>query len=127
MYNRYIRNDAGVYQRIPVQEDPPPSGGASLTDEGPRQQAYEQTYWEPPPQGDPQQSNTRQSSGWEGFGPFAPPRGGDKKGFLSGLLGKLKLDEIDTGDLLLLVILFLLFKDGEDEELLIALGLLLIL
>lgn len=128
MYNRYIRNDAGVYQRIPVQEDPPPSGGASRTDEGPRQQAYEQTYWEPPPQGDPQQSNTRQeSSGWEGFGPFAPPKGGDKKGFLSGLLGKLKLDEIDTGDLLLLVILFLLFKDGEDEELLIALGLLLIL
>ena len=35
--------------------------------------------------------------------------------------------EHDTGDLLLLLIIFLLFKDGEDEELLIALGLLLIL
>ena len=45
----------------------------------------------------------------------------------SGILDKLKLSELDTGDLLLLVILFLLFRDGEDEELLIALGLLLIL
>ena len=43
------------------------------------------------------------------------------------MLSKLKLENIDTGDLLLLLIIFLLFKDGEDEELLIALGLLLIL
>ena len=50
-----------------------------------------------------------------------------KNGILSSLLGKLKLDEIDTGDLLLLLILFLLFRESEDEELLIALGLLLIL
>ena len=42
-------------------------------------------------------------------------------------MGKLKLDDLDTGDLLLLAILFLLFRDSEDEELLIALGLLLIL
>ena len=48
-------------------------------------------------------------------------------GVLFGLLGKLKLDGIDSGDLLLLAILFLLFQEGEDEELLIALGLLLIL
>ena len=50
-----------------------------------------------------------------------------KRGFLSGLLSRLRLDEMDTGDLLLLLIIFLLFKDGEDEEMLIALGLLLIL
>ncbi len=64
-----------------------------------------------------------------------PPRGGGsgpggsppKRGFLSGLLSRLRLDEMDTGDLLLLLIIFLLFKDGEDEEMLIALGLLLIL
>ena len=37
------------------------------------------------------------------------------------------MDGIDSGDLLLLAILFLLFQEGEDEELLIALGLLLIL
>ena len=86
MYNRYIRNDMGQYERIP-----PPEGGA---------------YGPPPP----------------------PPSGGDsRRGFLSGILSKLKLENIDTGDLLLLLIIFLLFKDGEDEELLIALGLLLIL
>lgn len=48
-------------------------------------------------------------------------------GQLNAILSKLRLDEIDTGDLLLLVLLFLLFREGEDEELLIALGLLLIM
>ena len=115
MYNRYIRNDAGVYQRVPTQESQPgpPTGGERPRNEPPRQEAHQQP-WE-----EPQQS---------GFSPSPTPRGGDgKQGFLSSLLGKLKLDEIDTGDLLLLVVLFLLFKDSEDEELLIALGLLLIL
>ena len=42
-------------------------------------------------------------------------------------MSRFRLDEMDTGDLLLLLIIFLLFKDGEDEEMLIALGLLLIL
>ena len=39
----------------------------------------------------------------------------------------LKLDELDTSDLILLLLIFLLFREGEDEELLIALGLLFIL
>lgn len=52
---------------------------------------------------------------------------GGNDGLISMVLSKLRLDHIDTGDLLLLVILFLLFRDGEDEELLIALGLLLIM
>ena len=46
---------------------------------------------------------------------------------LSGLLEKFNLKDLDKGDLLLLFILFLLLREGEDEELLIALGLLLIL
>lgn len=46
---------------------------------------------------------------------------------LSGLLRSLKLEGLDTGDLLLLLILLLLFLEGEDTELLIALGLLLLL
>ena len=37
------------------------------------------------------------------------------------------LDRIDSGDLLLLGLLFLLYREGADEELLFALGLLLIL
>ena len=37
------------------------------------------------------------------------------------------LSSVDSGDLLLLAILFFLFREGADEELLVALGLLLIL
>ena len=102
MYNRYIRNDDGVYQRIQVHEKFTHNAAA------------------PPP--------AREDAGSAGHGSShneAHER--EKRGLLSSLLGKLKPDEVDSGDLLLLVLLFLLFKEGEDEELLIALGLLLIL
>lgn len=48
---------------------------------------------------------------------------------LRRILDKLGMGRVDTGDLLLLLLLFLLFSEGgeKDEELLIALGLLLIL
>lgn len=106
MYNRYVRNDTGAYQRIPTQRSGSPPKHESTTREN-----------EKPPCGDP----------WQREG--ASPLGGlfGRDGLLSGILDKLKLNDLDTGDLLLLVILFLLFRDGGDEELLIALGLLLIL
>lgn len=97
MYNRYIRNDAGRYERAPGPEEPPFSGPPP----------GEGTYGNPPP------------------GP--PPGGGRHGGFLSGILDRLNLKNLDTGDLILLLLIFLLYKDGADEELLIALGLLLIL
>ena len=62
--------------------------------------------------------------------PFQDPPSGSGSGgsgILSGLLEKFNLKDMDKGDLLLLFILFLLLREGEDEELLIALGLLLIL
>ena len=106
MYNRYVRNDEGVYRRIPVVQDHAPV--------------------HPPPQNDrKQESHHTQGQAASGGSPLGGLLG--KDGLLSGVLGKFKLDEIDTGDLLLLLILFLLFRDGEDDELLIALGLLLIL
>ena len=43
------------------------------------------------------------------------------------LLEHFHMGDIDSGDLLLLSVLFFLFKQNADEELLIALGLLLIL
>lgn len=55
------------------------------------------------------------------------PGTGGSGGILSSLLEKFNLKDMDKGDLLLLFILFLLLREGEDEELLIALGLLLIL
>lgn len=105
MYNRYIRNDQGVYQRIPTPEPGP----------GPA----------PPPR-QAQPRDERSSPGRPVQTPRPTPTGG-LGNLLSGLLGKLHLDHIDTGDLLLLAILFLLFQEDGDEELLMALGLLLIL
>ena len=95
MYNRYIRNDNGVYDRVPQQETAPPSRPT------------------PPPR------------------PDAPPEPGPppapERQFLNRLLGKLHLGDMDAGDLLLLLILFFLFQQKADEEVLIAIGLLLIL
>ena len=47
--------------------------------------------------------------------------------FFNDLLEKLHLGDLDAGDLLLLFLLFYLSRQKADEELLIAIGLLLIL
>ena len=98
MYNRYIRNDTGLYER--VQEGPPP-GGPGRNEAG------------PPPGG--------------AAGPTGGSRPEGRRGFLSGILDRLNLKNMETEDLILLLLIFLLYREGEDEELLIALGLLLIL
>jgi len=46
---------------------------------------------------------------------------------LSGLLKTLRLDRIDSGDILLLLIMLYLMKEGDDMDLVIALGLTLIM
>ena len=50
-----------------------------------------------------------------------------ERDILNRLLAKLHLGDLDSGDLLVLLLLFMLFRENADEELLIALGLLLIL
>ena len=90
MYNRYIRNDNGVHERIPQSE--------------PQSEPHSHT---PPPPGE------------------HPPDG--LTGLLRHTLDRFHLDGVDTGDLLILGLLFLLFREGADDELLVALGLLLIL
>lgn len=105
MYNRYIRNDNGVYDRVPQQETAPPSRPTPPL----RPDA-------PPEPGPP---------GLEQHPPVPPPA--PERQFLNRLLGKLHLGDMDAGDLLLLLILFFLFQQKADEEVLIAIGLLLIL
>lgn len=94
MYNRYIRNDDGVYSRQP-QPQPEPQSQV------------------PPPPPPPQ--------------PEPPTKPTGQVPLLPGILDKLHLGDIDIGDLLLLLLLFHLFREDGDEELLIAIGLLLIL
>ena len=106
MYNRYIRNDQGEYQRIPQDETPISQEiySKSTTDSPSRQQSPPSSVYTP-----------------------SPDAQTGLNGLLKKILGKFKLDGIDRGDLLLLLLLLFLFADGEDDELLIALALLLIL
>ena len=116
MYNRYIRNDNGTYTRMPEEEPhvpPPPPGPSPPTSGGP-------TSPPPPPkQEPPPQSGSGRP----------PPRltADGLSGFLRQILDQFHLNHVDTGDLLLLGLLFFLSREEADEELLVALGLLLIL
>lgn len=59
--------------------------------------------------------------------PKPPPQRPPEANFANRLLESLHLGDLDAGDLLLLGMLFFLWHQKADEELLIALGLLLIL
>ena len=121
MYNRYVRNDRGGYSRVPVDESPqeernggfpPPFQSA----EGPSEGRGGQDHSDGPPP---------RHSGWETEEERRETAG--LSGFLRRLLDRFHLEKVDSGDLLLLLIIFPLFKEDADDELLIALGLLLIL
>ena len=58
---------------------------------------------------------------------FSAVRGKKKNAGIAGILDALKLDDMDSGDILLILILLFLFRDGDDVELLITLGLILLL
>ena len=59
--------------------------------------------------------------------PFSLPDILPGKEGLSGLLKTLHLDSFDSGDVLLLLIMLYLMKEGDDLELVIALGLTLLM
>lgn len=118
MYNRYIRNDDGVYARHTQQEAPNASRASAP----------------PPPPSAPPPPPAPSHSPSEPQAPHSPETGAPAKAkpggelqFLSRILDRLHLGDIDAGDLLLLMMMFYLFHEGGDEELLIAIGLLLIL
>lgn len=101
MYNRYVRDKNG-YTRVPAEEHTPPKSISHTPSPPPTM---------PPP---------------------SPPKPHREErpaeiGFLNGVLDRLHLGDMDSGDLLLLALLFFLIKKEADEELIIALGLLLVL
>lgn len=97
MYNRYIPNEA-VYTKIGEENEP-------------------------------KQSDAPDHPSGESATISAPDKPSEeKKGEgLAGILKALKLEELDTGDILLLLIMLFLFLEGDDMELVITLGLILIL
>lgn len=131
MYNRYTRNDNGVYTRMPQGESPPSSGESRLREAMPnRPRNPQESIPSKLPNGlqnglpnglhspAPEAAETRQK-------PPSPQR--SERDLLNRILEKLHLGDLDAGDLLVLLLLFMLFRENADEELLIALGLLLIL
>lgn len=104
MYNRYMRNDTGAYTRMPQDDVPPP---------GPK-----------PPSGPGASPKAKPSPGPP---PIPAPPHRPERDILNRFLERLHLGDLDSGDLLVLLLLFMLFRENADEELLIALGLLLIL
>ena len=161
MYNRYIRDDRGVYTRIPQEESraashredgrndmpPPHRQGASDRSRGPTAQknTTEQSAPRRESSSGPETEPVHRRKGAEHaaagreygakHGAFSDsgrktPSGGasdNLTGLLRHFLDRFHMDHVDTGDLLLLGMLFFLFREDADEELLTALGLLLIL
>ena len=131
MYNRYIRNERGDYTCIPV-PDPPPRPPRPRPPETPRLDPPPESHWEPPPP-EPHRGPPPPEPPFNPpplpppAPPTPPPPPPDASRFLGKLLERLRLQDVDTGDILLLLILFCLFEEDADDELLIALGLLLIL
>ena len=123
MYNRYIRNDRGTYTRI-TEDDGKPHRPPNVPPESPPgPPPYGPPPEAPPPYGPPPEAPPP-------YGPTEsppPPVRDGLSGFLRHLLNVSRTENVDTGDLLLLCLLFLLYREGADEELLVALGLLLIL
>lgn len=149
MYNRYIRNDNGSYERIP-EEGPQPAPSGTQRPGAPPPGADSRAGGSspggsspggpppggPPPGGPPPGGPPPGGASAGNFRPGGPPPNGRPSGgrtsdgltgVLQHMLDQFHLDHVDTGDLLLLALLFFLFREDADEELLVALGLLLIL
>ena len=113
MYNRYIPNPQGGYTRVPQAESAPDAPQPEQAAGSPHSPQA------PPPF--PSEDAAKAPGG-------GPPRIADSlSALLRHGLDHLHLEHVDTGDLLLLGLLFFLFREQADEELLVALGLLLIL
>lgn len=114
MYNRYVRNDHGVYTRIPEEE--PRHSAADA-----HQQGFDGAgqHASPPPPEPPHREEDHRHGNKGSADTISAA--------LRRLLERFHLEKIDSGDLLLLLLLFLLYREEADEELLFALGLLLIL
>ena len=119
MYNRYIP-ESTHYTWVGEEERP-----AAPRPEAARQPKRPSAQQRPRPSSGPSGSKgTTLPLGREGLGALFSGKAG--KG-LQGLLQNLKLENIDTGDVLLLLIVLYLLVEGDDLELVIALGLVLLM
>ena len=146
MYNRYVRDENGNYRRISVEEpidmgrgdraeltidiaerppEPPPPPAPHREEHLHRGEHHEEhrreNHHHEPPQEPPPRPPAPQPP------PHRPPPGNPPPPPFSLGPRLQQMEDVDSGDLLLLFLLLMLFQKGADEELVIALGLLLIL
>lgn len=129
MYNRYIPGSGG-YTRIAVDEEPERRQETHREEDvRPEQQTHRQEGHVPPFQD--QKVHTQNTWGQDLFRQLTAPlrfAGGENKNAgIAGILKALNLEGIDSGDLLLLLIILFLLVEGDNLELVITLGLMLVL
>lgn len=107
MYNRYIPQDE-QYTWVQAEEDHTPNKQTASSASGERRGFQLPSFL----------------SGQEGLSSLFGEKG---KNGLSSLLKSLHPENIDTGDILLLLIILYLLVEGDDLDLVIALGLVLII
>ena len=121
MYNRYIPK-GNVYERVIVEDTPSPS-----VQQNTPTMASANTEKEPSFQKTdiPHQKSKEERETGIPFSGLASllGDGGDIRSFLK----KFQLDTLNTGDILLVLILLLLVSEGDDLEMIITLGLLLLM
>lgn len=139
MYNRYDGN-TGRYVRMPEPEMPERSALRLPPPPQPRREEPAAHHEEPPRHREDEhrrheeRSPRRNESGpppARRDGPYAQRRSsGDLGGLLSGVtdaIGGLFRGGLETEDLLLMLILYLMYRESGDKELLIVLGAMLLL
>lgn len=96
MYNRYIPNSDGTYTRTQVGDDPP------------------QQHADNPPPPDGKEA--------EAFSAAPLPSDKPKGGRFKQMMGNLLPNNMDLGDILVLVILILLLLDSDEDDFLIIIA-----
>ena len=120
MYNRYIPQSDGTFRRSIVQERPPqapnPERGARKENPAPPPQTQPQTQAEKCPQQPQQKPEPRQRPrGQRSAKPcqiLQEPRGTSAGAFLRNLLPR----DLDTSDLLIIVLLLLMAGDCPEDQ-----------
>lgn len=119
MYNRYIPS-AGGYTRVVVEEEL-----------SPKKSAQEHTAQQKQTRSRQQERGTGANTARDMFKNLSTPLnflgGEDKNAGMAGILKSLHLEDLDSGDILLLLIILFLFLEGDNMELVITLGLMLLL
>lgn len=127
MYNRYDGN-TGRFVRMPEPEVPERSALRRPPPPQPRREAPPRREKHPPRRNESGPPPARRD------GPYAPRRGPGGQDALGGLLqgvtdalGGIFRGGLETEDLLLMLILYLMYRESGDKELLIVLGAMLLL